>query len=310
MNKKIIGIVTSLLLLFSCGQKKEMAYNTYVSPNKSYSLEIPSNAVKGKCLEDFMSFQDKESGLIVCVRSVEESTIDEYTHKDDATDGGFTYTLFHSSDTTSFYKITRGNNMWSAYELYMLRKLNDRNYIIQVSSDKIGQSDIIKIIRHIYSSMKQITKKDKTIINESIQRKALESSYSNKYYTIKYPKEWKIIEPLDEMTDVYIGSEVDKFGFTIVRFKTEYTLSEINTEGNESIRQAGFNIKEDKLISLQGQKCYKAILETCMQNQKVKHISYTFKKDDMLYNIKFGNVATRVQEAIAADIMESFYLKK
>lgn len=311
MNKNFfIGIVVSFLLLSSCGQRKEINYNTYISLDKSYSLEIPSNVVQGKCLADFMSFEDKVSGLIVCVRSVEENTIDEHIHKEGVTDGVFTYTLFHSSDTTSFYKITRGNNMWSAYELYMLKRLNGKNYIIQVSSDKIGQSEMVKMIKHIQSSMKQnITEKNQTTINESVQKGTLESAYSNKHYAIKYPKGWKTIEHLDDMTDVYIGSESDNFGFTIVRFETDYNLSEINVEGNESIKQAGFKIKEDKLITLKGLKCYRAIHEASIQNQKVKYISYTFKKGDMLYNINFGNVTTKVQEALVTEIMESFHFK-
>lgn len=310
MNKTIIGIAISLLLIFSCGQRKEIKYNTYVSPDKSYSIEIPSNAVKGKCLDDFMSFQDKESGLIVSVKRVEESSIDEHIHTDRAVDGGFTHTLYHSSDTSYFYKITRGNSMWSAYELYMLKRLNGKYYIIQVSSDKIGQSEIVKMIEHIQASMKQnIMDKLQTTTNESAQKTYLESSYSNRYYALKYPKGWKIIEHLDAMTDVYIGSESDNFGFTILRFETDYCLSEINAEGNAGIKQAGVKIREDKLITVNGIKCYRAIHEINMQNQKVKHISYTFKKDNMLYNIKFGSVTTKAQEALATEIMKSFYLK-
>lgn len=311
MNRTFfIGIVVSLLLLSSCGQKKEMTYNAYESPNKSYSIEIPSSAVQGKCFADFMSFEDKASRLIISVRHVEESSLNGNIHSEGAAEGGFTYSLFHSSDTTTYYKITKGNNMWSAYELYMLKRMKGRNYIIQVSSDKFGQSEMVEMIKHIHSSMKQhLAGKEDAIAREDGLNTMLGSSYSNKYYAIKYPKGWKVIEHLDEMTNVYIGSEVDNFGFTIVRFETDYTLSEINKEGNESLRQAGFKIKEDKLIILRGMKCYRAIHETNVQNQEIKQISYTFKKGNMLYNIKFGSVTTKAQETLAAKITESFYFK-
>ena len=311
MNRNIfIGIAVSLLLLFSCGQRKEKTYKTHVSEDESYSLEIPVCAVREKCATDFMSFKDNDSHLTICVQSIGDSRIDEHINNKDGTNEGFTYNLFQSSDTTSFYKITRGNNMWLAYELYMLKKLDSQKYIIQVSSDRIGQSEMIEIIRHIYSSMKQyVTEKGKAITKESYQKTALESSFSNKYYTIKYPKGWKKIEHFDEITDVYIGSETENFGFTIVRFETDYTLSEINTDGNESIRLSGVRIKEDKLITLKGLKCYRAIHEISKQNQKVKHISYTFKKGNMLYNIKFGSSTTKTQETLASEIIETFNFK-
>lgn len=111
------------------------------------------------------------------------------------------------------------------------------------------------------------------------------------------------------MTEVYIGYQPDNFGFTIVRFETDYTLSEVNAEGNENVRQAGIRIFEEKQMKVDGAKCYRAIQEITIQEQKVKHISYTFKKGDMLYNIKFGSVKTKAQENLASNIIDSFHFK-
>lgn len=44
--------------------------------------------------------------------------------------------------------------MWSAYDLYMLKYLDGKNYLLNVSSDILSQSEIIEIIKHIYTSMK------------------------------------------------------------------------------------------------------------------------------------------------------------
>ena len=63
---------------------------------------------------------------------------------------------------------------------------------------------------------------------------------------------------------------------------------------------------ENKQGEIKGEKCYKTVQEISIQNQKVKHISYTFKKDNMLYNIKFGSVATKTQEKLVTEIMKSF----
>lgn len=134
-------------------------------------------------------------------------------------------------------------------------------------------------------------------------------SYATNYYTIKYPKHWQVQEHIDEMAEVYIGYQPENFGFTIVRFETDYSLPEVNAEGKKNIRQAGFKILEEKQMKVDGVKCYKTIQEIAIQGQKVKHISYTFKKGDMLYNIKFGSVTTKTQESLASDIIDSFHFK-
>ena len=63
------------------------------------------------------------------------------------------------------------------------------------------------------------------------------------------------------------------------------------------------------MITLCGQKCYRAIHGVKVQNQKTRHISYTFKKGDMLYNIKFGSVNTKAQEELVDEIIETFNFK-
>lgn len=311
MNRiSIIKFIVPILFLFSCGQKEEITYEKYVCLDKSYSIEVPSNVAQGKCIADFMSFEDSQYNLIIRIERINESSIDEYISNKGVMDNSFSYNLFQSSDTTSYFKVTRGNNMWSAYDLYMLKKIVGTNYLINVNSDHLSKSEMIEIINHIYISMSQDLKQKEVSFSTKDTQEITSSVYSNNYYSIKYPKGWNVIEHLNEMTDVYIGSKKENFGFTIVRFETDYTLSEINGEGNESVRQAGFRIKEEKPIILRGMKCYRAIHEVSVQNQNIKHISYTFKKDNMLYNIKFGSVTTKAQETLASEIIETFNFNK
>lgn len=310
MNRIFFIGITICMILSSCGQEKETTYKAYTSPDGCYSIEVPTFAIKGKSVADFMNFADEKSNLIISIRDARGDRMDEDIEKRRVADDSFTYTSFQSSDSTSFYKITRGNNMWSFYDLYMLKILDGKKYIIQVGSDIIEKKELINIAKHIYSSMKKCSKAVETSTAKSEKAKpSLSLLYSNKYYSIKYPKGWKKIEHLDEMTEVYIGSETESFGFTIVRFETDYTLAEINKEGNENIKQAGFKIIEGKMITLCGQKCYRAIHGVKVQNQKTRHISYTFKKGDMLYNIKFGSVNTKAQEELVDEIIETFNFK-
>lgn len=313
MNRKLfITLAISIVLFISCGQRKEMTYNCHTSVDSTYSFEIPSEAIRGICYMDMMSFVNKDLHLIIIIQRIFENSIDEHIRNQDITNNTFTYSLFQSSDTTSFYKITRGNNMWSAYDLYMLKRMGGSNYLVKVSSDLLGQSQMKDMIEHIYSSMKleEAGEKDVVVVAaEDVEKLLLEKTYSTPFYSIKYPKLWQVQEHLDEMTEVYIGYQPDNFGFTIVRFETDYTLSEVNNEGNEILRQTGFRILEEKQMKVDGVKCYKAIHEITIQGQNVKHISYTFKKDDMLYNIKFGSVTTKVQETLASEIIEAFNFK-
>lgn len=308
--KYFIGLLLSIVIFTSCGQKEKITYSIYSSVDNTYSVEIPSDATQGRCILDLMSFENTNSHLTITIQHINEGSIEEYIRNKHTTDNTFSYNLFQSSDTTSFYKITRGNNMWSAYDLYMLKCLDGKNYLLNVSSDILSQSEIIEIIKHIYTSMKlngMGEGADAAI--EEAEVVSLEKTYSTKFYSVKYPKGWNVIEHLDEMTEVYIGHQPENFGFTIVRFKTDCTLSEVNAEGNENLRQAGFKILNEKQMTVDGMKCYRAVQEISSQGQKVKHISYTFKKDDILYNIKFGSVTTKKQDNIATEIINSFRFK-
>lgn len=309
-NKFFIGLVVFSLLFFSCTQKKDITYTQYSSVDNTYSVEIPSDAIKGKCIADYMTFENNNTDLIISIQHFNEENLDDYINNNDITNSTFSYTLFQSSDTTSFYKITKGNNvLWSAYELYMLKRLEGKNYLIRVSSDVLDQSEIIEITKHIYSSIKQTkkgTNETVDVTTENTQVVPIEKTYTTQFYSIKYPKQWLVQEHLDEMTEVYIGSQTDNFGFTVVRFETDYSLSEINAEENENLRQAGFRILENKQGEIKGEKCYKIVQEISSQNQEVKQISYTFKKDNMLYNIRFGTIATKTQEKLVTEIMKSF----
>lgn len=137
----------------------------------------------------------------------------------------------------------------------------------------------------------------------------LSSQYTTNFYSIKYPNGWQVVERFNEMTDVYFGDLTDDFGFTIVRFETDLSLAELNAEGNANLRLGGIKVVEDKLIEVDGVKCYRAVHEIFLPRQTVKHISYTFKKGNMLYNIKFGDVETKNKELLVADIMKSFRFK-
>lgn len=111
------------------------------------------------------------------------------------------------------------------------------------------------------------------------------------------------------MTDVYIGHQAEEFGFTIVRFETDFSLAEAKAEGVSNLKQSGVKILEEKQMTVAGVKCYRIVLEIRAMGQVAKQISYTFKRGDMLYDIKFGTISKASHEKIAADIIASFRFK-
>lgn len=48
-------------------------------------------------------------------------------------------------------------------------------------------------------------------------------------------------------------------------------------------------------MTVDGMKCYRAVQEISSQGQKVKHISYTFKKGDILYNHCYCLSSTHIE---------------
>ena len=67
-------------------------------------------------------------------------------------------------------------------------------------------------------------------------------------------------------------------------------------------------IKEEQTI-VDGLMCYRAIQEIDVNGEKVEHISYSFKKGKMFYNIKFGSVINETQEELAKQIIKTFKVK-
>ena len=309
--KGLIFLVTSLVLFGSC--RKEVKYTSRTSLDNKYCIDIPSGASQDESNTEVMNFVDRKSDLFITIKRIHEATIDDYIGNNCTnTDDSFSYDLIQSSDTSSFYRITKGfDNLWSAYDLYMLKKNNGNNYIIKVSSDLLDKSDMINMVDHIYASMKQKDEADKATVTTSLKDKApsLVNTYSKSTYSIKYPKQWQVLENLNDMTETYIGYKPENFGFTVVRFKTDETLSQIHADGNESVRQAGFKIIEDKQTKVDGVKCYRQVLIMNIKGQEAINISYTFKKDGMLYDFRFGSVTTKAQEALAAEIIKSFRFK-
>lgn len=304
MKKRILYTFSiSVLAVLSCQKEhnREIQYKEYTSPDKSYVVSVPEQIPTNKCIGDFMSFVKDDYFIII--QRVSADYLSDGITKINNESGKFTYSQIEVSDTSILYQATKG--LLTAYKYYLLKKLPTANYMISVSLIKGSKSGIKDMGSRIYNSLKpyQVAENKAEVIQDEY------STYSTSYYSIKYPKGWKIIENYNEMTDAYIGSQQEEIGFSIVRFETDYSLSEAHTEGVENKRQAGFRVLEDKQINLSGVKCYRTLTDVTIQGKAIKHLSYTFKKGDMLYGLSFGNVTTKERENLCAEIANSFCFK-
>lgn len=112
--------------------------------------------------------------------------------------------------------------------------------------------------------------------------------YHGKSYSIHYPKEWRILENPDGISDVYIGSEYSPIGFTVISLNIEEDLETVWKESNNNANIVGMSIIEDVLIYIDNTRCHKTIYQFKANGALQTHISYLLKKGDIIYNIKFG----------------------
>ena len=131
---------------------------------------------------------------------------------------------------------------------------------------------------------------------------------STDYYSIDYPLDWSVVIKPDPLSDVYIGDPEGNLGFTILFFHTEDSLSEINKEGNSNMTNAGAKLTYNNQKNINGQECFKSIFEFSVNYKTFKHISYTFKKNNTLFNVKFGGKKTIIDKnsALIENIIQSF----
>ncbi|MBO6118158.1 MAG: hypothetical protein J6P44_06420 [Bacteroidales bacterium] len=135
------------------------------------------------------------------------------------------------------------------------------------------------------------------------------TTYSNKWYSISYPSDWRYQE-LDAqkyMMDVYIGKEDASVSFSVLHFPTDYNLYEVNQMGNDDLENAGATILSNNLKDINGLKCY----VTKLKIQNHTQLSYTFQKNNNIYNVKFTSPTDWIDKHknIIEKIINSFNIK-
>ena len=315
MKNRIILLLTAIVFLFSaCNDEKELEYKLHMSHNKAYEVEIPTDFSMSEAIGDLLGFTQENTHSFIIIQSLgNNETISQFAKNNEGNDN-FQYSVIQQSDTSLYYKVTRGTTMWCAYQLYMTKKLDGKDYVVYVSSDMLSKNKLVSIIERVQRSLKFHSQEIEIIEGQKDDGNDSNGAFvtrNTNYYSIDYPKEWTILTNPDQMTDVYLGDPDGKIGCTILFFDVDYSLSELNEEGNANMRNAGAKITSNQKININGKPCYKTIFEFSLGDTEVKQVSYLFKKDETMYSVKFGNDKKAIDDNIALidKIMSTFKIK-
>ena len=290
MKKIILWAIFIAFVFTSCGQQNQkiLTFESFCSQNQEYKVEIPSDVPHYKSIGDFMSFINDKTRTTISIVKTDFTNLIDFANGDN--NSGFNYEVIEQSDSSLFYNVTRGSQLWNGYKLYMQKEVGGKTYVIIVYSDTESKEILYKAIKHIYSSLSRMDAVEVTTDTTSIEDTSL-ITYAKGNYSIDYPKSWTILEKPDQMSDVYIGDASGKIGFTILHFETDSSLKEVNEESNDKILQAGISVKKNNLININGLECYQTVMSFSVNETDVQQISYTLKMGNTIYNIKFGNDA-------------------
>lgn len=160
MRIKSINFVIAILniiMLSACGgnnRNQEISYSKRVSADSLYQLEIPIEFHDYKIVGDMMSFiMDQNGNAMASIMELPyNSDLESYISS--RQNNSFTYATISGNGTnTRFFKVTRGNNFWSAYDYYGIKEINGTIYVINLNSDFYSKETMDNVFNHIYETL-------------------------------------------------------------------------------------------------------------------------------------------------------------
>jgi len=155
----VIAILGIIMLCACAGNNNQViiSYSKRVSADSLYQLEVPTEIHNYKVAGDMMSFIKEQNGNVIA--SIMElpynSDLDSYISV--LQDNTFTYTLLSGNNPNiRYYKVSRGNNFWYAYDYYGIKEVNGTTYIINLKSDSYSKETMDSVFNHMYETMEPI----------------------------------------------------------------------------------------------------------------------------------------------------------
>jgi len=275
--KQFFQFAALLIICAACNNNKAIEYKT-IDYN---GLEMKIPTLLSLVRQDKELFRAESSNnQTLLIRPSLGETFDDFVASVPL-NSKYNESYIEQNDTCVIVKSAK--RLYVGYTIYMSKKIDDQCYFIMYIGTP-GTSSDINMVKHIYNSIHLRTFQQ---INGEVSNADDFLNYTNALFSIKYPLEWKTIENPNAMSDVYIGDK--KVGLMIIHFSSDLSLKEVNSEATNEARKNGIEITNDKLITIAKMKCYKSIHTIVVRGMKAKQVSYTFKKGDYVYNIKFGS---------------------
>ena len=294
--KNLIYCIIGLFLI-SCAPPKETVFITQELGNY-YEISIPKkfencrqiNTQEVSCWHEedeydflFVYFESKDAKTKM--RTLINDRLDSYKKL------GFYCTQENLSDSTATIKYSKGMLFGKSH--LVVKKVELGYYIVMYEST---QGCSLEDTKKIASSIKLRIMNSKPAETQNTNTQSTSSApkyavYKNDLYSIGYPLDWSYLEKPDALSDVYIGSNTEMLGFTILHIdNVEMTLKQIVDQSNADGSAYGLKVIECTPTKACGLNAYKTVIVGEIMGRKIKNISYSFLTNQgTFYNIKFGN---------------------
>lgn len=150
--RTLLCMAVMLCCLISCTKSSPLTYKKVSCPNSEYALEIPPGYAEYRCIEDFISYVGDEQHTHFSIQKMpSDESLSEYV--DRMKNESFTYSLMSETPNSIKLQVTRGTNMWAAYEFYGIKEVNGTSYLIEIESDKLNNERMEEIFNHMLTSL-------------------------------------------------------------------------------------------------------------------------------------------------------------
>ncbi|MDY6230409.1 MAG: hypothetical protein SPL77_06025 [Prevotella sp.] len=282
MKKQISIIMAVAAILCSCHNRTKEAIDSmseYQTADSVLYCKVPSFLHLTRTEEHSLQFEgDKKIAKVMIVPYVNRWVKDDFAQK---MIGDFRskMTLVEENDSITAYEIQRGMTVIPAQMVSVYKR---NGYAVILTTMGIS----LEIHKAMGQSIRCKAKEDK---KET-------SSYQGKYISLNYPSTWNVNEhPNTQTADIYIGQGDHGFGVWLFRFEKEddITFKEAMNSIAENWREvAKVNMSNEQINDTEW--CKHDILMS-VRGQEGRQISYYTLKGDYIYNVKFGNSATEVE---------------
>ena len=153
---RLFILCTVCYIITACsGHTTHVSYSKRISPDSTYSVDIPKKATKCINTPSLMAFVDDNSHLYIYI--YRETTTPQDLYQTQKHDNSFTATILEDNDSIYIVKYTRGAmNTWAAYDCTSKVNVGATDYIVNISSDNLNERQCRETLCHITSSIKSI----------------------------------------------------------------------------------------------------------------------------------------------------------